>query len=80
MPFHNRISGRKIDGEWYIRVELDGKHHRFDGGSLIACLRALERFLMDQEMGVDDFSPDLHDITGDTKHIGVPLNKEKDNG
>jgi len=77
-----KIQGHAMtDGTWSVRayVSASSQPKYFDGGSLIACLRAMERSLMDEAMGTDDdFEPDLHDLTGETKHIGVPLNKDKD--
>lgn len=73
------ITGRGArGGKWRVTLNRGGEHTKYAGGSLLSIIQAIERDLMDEAMGTDDdFEPDLHDLTGETKHIGAPSTRTK---
>jgi hypothetical protein len=55
-------------GEWSVVADISGEKKDYTGTSL---KRILELVEYDTEFGLD--GPDLHDLTGDTRHIGMRI-------
>jgi hypothetical protein len=52
----------------------DGTTRTYSGGTLLAILEEIVREQKDAAMGIArDDEPDLHDLTGDTRHIGMRI-------
>tara|TARA_R100000664_G_scaffold32798_1_gene48340 strand:- start:930 stop:1160 length:231 start_codon:yes stop_codon:yes gene_type:complete len=58
-------------GVWSVAVEFRGSKKNYTG---IVLRRILEQVEDDLRWG--DNQPDLHDLTGETRHIGVEIPKE----
>jgi len=74
------ITGQKIGSDWYVVLSDGDKFKRYDGGDLLSIVRAIERDLMGEQVPVEELEfehepegPDLHDLTGDPRHIGVEV-------
>ncbi len=70
------ITGHRTGGEWSITMNEDGTTRTYSGGTLLAILEDIVREQKDAAMGIArDDGPDLHDLTGETRHIGVAIPK-----
>jgi len=75
------ITGQRTSGQWSIVMNEDGATRTYSGGTLLAILEEIVREQKDAAMGIaSDDGPDLHDLTGETRHIGVAIPKGWCNG